>query len=113
MADTRNAVGKKAEQNHGPHARMTIEVQGQVEREFVHGPLARGPPDAELGAMTIAQFCTRYNIDRKTLYVLRRDGNGPDVLLIGKKVLIPFRSAAEWEARMTVRREPKPTAETI
>jgi hypothetical protein len=61
------------------------------------------PPDMEPGAMTIAEFCARYHINRVTLYKMRRDGIGPNVLLIGRKVLITYRAALEWQENMIER----------
>ncbi|NLP64360.1 hypothetical protein [Paraburkholderia sacchari] len=64
----------------------------------------QGPThDPEHGAMSIEAFCKRYNINRSTFYFMRRDGTAPDVLMIGKRVLIPYRAAREWEARVIER----------
>jgi hypothetical protein len=101
MLDASNAMGKKAKLNRGPRARGATDAEDQVVRGFVLAPTARGPPDVELGAMTIAEFCKRYHINRVTLYKMRRDGTGPEVLSIGCKVLITYRAAHEWEARMS------------
>ncbi|QGS30215.1 hypothetical protein [Cupriavidus metallidurans] len=53
--------------------------------------------------MTLAQFCRRYNLDRSTVFKLRRDGLGPDEIQIGRKILITHRAAVEWELQMTLR----------
>ncbi|MBB5426170.1 hypothetical protein QF000_005394 [Paraburkholderia atlantica] len=58
---------------------------------------------AQLGAMTIAQFCEIYHVSRVGLYKLRRHGLGPAELQLGRKVLITYAAAREWEARMTKR----------
>lgn len=55
------------------------------------------------GAMTLAEFCRRYSLDRSTLFKLRRDGLGPDEIMVGRKILIPNAAAAAWEARMMAR----------
>ncbi|WP_313818694.1 hypothetical protein [Cupriavidus sp.] len=60
-------------------------------------------PAAEIGAMSIKQFCSRYGINRDTLLKLRRDGLGPDEIHAGRKILITYRAAAEWEVQMAAR----------
>ncbi|MGF6482095.1 hypothetical protein [Paraburkholderia sp. JPY419] len=53
--------------------------------------------------LTVKEFCERYRIERGLLYRMRRDGRGPDVLQLGRHVVITIEAAREWETRMTVR----------
>ncbi|MGF6665302.1 hypothetical protein QF000_006970 [Paraburkholderia atlantica] len=55
--------------------------------------------------LTIEEFCERYRIERGLLFRMRRDGRGPDVLQLGRRVLITLEAAREWEVRMTRRGE--------
>jgi hypothetical protein len=52
------------------------------------------------GAYTLQQFCERYHVSRRSLYNLRRAGDGPAEFRIGARVLITYRAAAEWEELM-------------
>ncbi|MEX3839860.1 hypothetical protein [Paraburkholderia sp. BR10882] len=63
------------------------------------------PPkfDPEHGAMTQVEFCARYHIDRCTFYLMRKRGDAPDVVMIGRKVLVTYKAAREWERRMEER----------
>jgi|GEM_PF-2340398 len=103
ISDASDAVEAKAKTNRGPCVKVTAKNEVATGRDFVSGAFARGPPNVELGAMTIAEFCARYHINRVTLFKLRRSGLGPDTLQIGRKVLITFEAAKAWEARMTAR----------
>lgn len=101
----KKAFSKKAKLTHGPQREPVIpkKESDAAVRGFFEMSQPRGPPDVEPGAMTIAEFCARYHINRVTLYKMRRDGIGPEVLLIGRKVLITYRAALEWQERMIER----------
>ncbi|MBB5456902.1 hypothetical protein [Paraburkholderia sp. Cpub6] len=64
-------------------------------------------PADEPGAMTQKEFCERYRLDRVTLYHLRRKGLGPEVMMVGKKILITYRAALDWQHAM-IKATPKP-----
>ncbi|WP_429548593.1 hypothetical protein [Paraburkholderia youngii] len=61
-------------------------------------PAKNTPP-----VLTVEEFCGRYRIERSSFFRMRRDGCGPDVLQIRRRVLITLEAAREWEARMTRR----------
>lgn len=56
----------------------------------------------EIGAMSLAEFCASYKMDRSTFHRLRCKGQAPAILKVGKKVLITPRAIREWERAMTV-----------
>ncbi|MFL9936305.1 helix-turn-helix domain-containing protein [Paraburkholderia sp. RL18-103-BIB-C] len=113
VVGVKKAASKKAELTRGPqHERVIPKKESDAAvRGFFEMSQPRGPPEVEPGAMTIAEFCARYHINRVTLYKMRRDGIGPEVLLIGRKVLITYRAALEWQQRMIERS--RATAEAI
>ena len=49
---------------------------------------------------TVKQFTQTYNLSRSTIYRLWRDGRGPRVLRVGRKVLITVEAAQEWARSM-------------
>ena len=51
-------------------------------------------------AYTVKQFTQAYNLSRSTIYRLWRDGRGPRVLRVGRKVLITVEAAQEWARSM-------------
>lgn len=51
-------------------------------------------------AYTIAQFCEAYHISLRFYYVLRKQGNEPEEIRLGKRVIITHRNAQKWEDRM-------------
>ena len=69
---------------------------------------AATPGNIEPSVMTIDEFCAKYRIARLTLYKMRHDGTGPDVIAIGRKLLITQRAALEWEQRR-IERKPEAT----
>ena len=52
-------------------------------------------------AFSIETFCRAHDISRPFLYSMWKDGNGPDVMRIGRRVLIPVEAATAWRERMT------------
>jgi hypothetical protein len=55
------------------------------------------------GALSLREFCEAYGVNRATLFKLRRQGLGPEELLVGRRVLISHAAAFEWELRMQAR----------
>lgn len=51
-------------------------------------------------SFTIPQFCAAYHISQPHYYSLKKAGKAPRELRIGRRVVIPRKSADEWEARM-------------
>jgi hypothetical protein len=58
------------------------------------------PPVADL-AFSIDAFCRAHDISRPFLYSMWKEGTGPDVMRIGRRVLIPIEAATAWRERMT------------
>jgi predicted DNA-binding transcriptional regulator AlpA len=48
---------------------------------------------------TIPQFLEVFNLSKSTLYRLWEQGRGPQLIRIGRRVLIPVDAAEEWAAR--------------
>lgn len=51
-------------------------------------------------AYTVAQFCADHNISRTHFYQLVKDGKGPRLMKLGRRVLISAESAADWRREM-------------
>jgi hypothetical protein len=47
---------------------------------------------------SIAGFCARQGISRRSYYNLRKAGKGPRKFLVGTRVIISRNAEAEWEA---------------
>lgn len=58
-------------------------------------------PPVEARALSIAQFCQAYGISRASFYNLKKSGNAPAILKVGRRPLITTNAAATWEAAMT------------
>ena len=56
-------------------------------------------------AFTIRQFCESHNIGRSRLFELWKEGEGPAVMVVGRKRLISVEAAAEWRRRMEAKAE--------
>jgi hypothetical protein len=53
-------------------------------------------------AYTIAEFCRLHGqLSKATFFNLRKRGDGPVVMKVGRRTLISAESAAEWRQRMT------------
>lgn len=46
--------------------------------------------------LTIAEFCERFKVSASTYYRMKRCGNGPREIHVGRRVIIPERAAHEW-----------------
>jgi predicted DNA-binding transcriptional regulator AlpA len=59
---------------------------------------ARAPPPltAPRLALSIPEFCTAHGISEGLFYKLKRQGEGPREMKVGRRTLISFESAAEW-----------------
>jgi hypothetical protein len=50
-------------------------------------------------AMSVEQFCHAHNIGKDLFYELMRLGQGPQCMMLKKRRLISFESAAAWRAK--------------
>ncbi|MEM5421304.1 hypothetical protein [Paraburkholderia ferrariae] len=105
IANARAATNARTSASHGPRTRVTPNDEQDPGTAEAHvGPQPRAPPcDPLRGARTMEQFCADYQFNRVTFWKMRKAGTAPDVILIGRKVLITHAAAAEWEARMIER----------
>jgi hypothetical protein len=61
-------------------------------------PKEQLPPNAPPLALTIRQFCEVHNISEAFYFLLQSRGEGPRVMRLGSRVLIPLEEAARWRA---------------
>jgi hypothetical protein len=52
----------------------------------------------EADAYSISEFCRRHAISRQFFHTLRKTGLGPQVLRVGRRVLVSKEAAAAWRA---------------
>lgn len=45
---------------------------------------------------TIEEFCELHRISRSLYFKLRKKGEGPRLMQVGKRVLISYEAAADW-----------------
>ena len=64
-------------------------------------PPIRGPPIAP-ACFTIQTFCAAHHISEAMFFKMREMGIAPDVMQVGRRVLISFESAARWRAQREV-----------
>jgi hypothetical protein len=55
----------------------------------------------EVLAFSVDAFCKAHQISRPFLYTLWNRGEGPEVMKLGSRTLIPAEAAAKWRERMT------------
>jgi len=53
-------------------------------------------------ATSIDQFCKDHGLSRTHFYELQRKGEGPRVMMVGRRRLISIEAAADWRRRMEV-----------
>lgn len=53
--------------------------------------------------MTIEEFCNSHKISRGFLSLMKQRGEAPDMIKIGRRVLITSEAVAAWRERHTVR----------
>ena len=51
-------------------------------------------------AATVAQFCADHSISRTHFYQLIKDGKGPRLMRLGRRVLVSDEAAADWRRDM-------------
>lgn len=59
------------------------------------------PAAVETRAFSIAQFCQAYGISRATFYNLKKSGNAPAILNVGRRKLITTSASEAWAVAMT------------
>jgi hypothetical protein len=73
------------------------EVTGRKPLPTAHGggkrPSIRGPPTH---AFTVPEFCDAHRISKSRYYELKTQGLAPVEMIVGRRRLISFESAAEW-----------------
>lgn len=62
---------------------------------------SQNTPPVETRALSIARFCEAYGISRASFYNLKKNGNAPAILNVGRRSLITNAAAVAWEAAMT------------
>jgi|SRR6516225_3493962 hypothetical protein len=60
-------------------------------------PPIRGPPVAH-ACYSIKTFCQSHHLSEAMFHKMREMGIGPDIMKVGRRVLISFESAAKWRA---------------
>lgn len=63
-------------------------------------PVDKAPP-VEMAVYSVEAFCRAHGFSRPFLYEMWKEGTGPDVIRIGRRVLIPVEAADAWRKRMT------------
>lgn len=51
-------------------------------------------------AYSVAEFCRAHGVSRAFFYVLKKRGEGPTVMKVGKRTLVSEESAKDWRRRM-------------
>jgi hypothetical protein len=57
--------------------------------------------EAEKDAFSVAEFCRRHDISISTFYKLRAQGEAPDLMHVGDRILITKDAAARWRKDRT------------
>ena len=64
------------------------------------------PPPAFATAFTVLEFCRAHRLSQTHYYELKKNGQGPDEIEIGRRRIISIESAARWrKARETAAAE--------
>jgi hypothetical protein len=54
------------------------------------------PPPAFATAFTIAEFCRAHRMSQTHYFELKKNGQGPDEMVAGRRRMISFEAAARW-----------------
>jgi hypothetical protein len=54
------------------------------------------PPPAFATAFTIAEFCRAHRMSQTHYFELKKNGQGPDEMVAGRRRIISFEAAARW-----------------
>ena len=52
---------------------------------------------------SVMEFCKSHGIGRAMFYKLRKKGEGPHIIKVGRRTLIPGESAAAWRRELLSR----------
>jgi hypothetical protein len=63
---------------------------------------------AELDAYTIREFCRRHMLTPYMFYKLQRDGQAPNVMVVGGRKLISAEAAKRWRKEREQDAKPRP-----
>jgi hypothetical protein len=61
-------------------------------------PIRAPPPMVAPACFSIKTFCLAHHLSEAMFFKMREAGIGPDVMQVGRRVLITFESAARWRA---------------
>jgi len=61
-------------------------------------PTVNDPP-----AYSVHEFCTAHRIARGTFYKLLKAGEGPQIIKVGRRTLIPGEAASAWRQKLLAR----------
>ena len=53
-------------------------------------------------AYSVAEFCRAHGVSRAFFYVLRKRGEGPTVMKVGKRTLVSEEAAQDWRRRLEI-----------
>ena len=56
--------------------------------------------EVQRSAYSVLEFCTAHRISRAKLYQLWQEGQGPDRIRVGSRVLISVEAATRWRMEM-------------
>ena len=59
---------------------------------------------------SIPSFCAAFNVGRTTLYRMWREGEGPDVMRLRRRVVISAQAADAWRRRVEAASNPSSEA---
>jgi len=60
----------------------------------------KSPPTAPPAAYTVDEFCSAHRFTRQHLNKLRKIGQAPKMMKLGRRILISVEAAAEWRKQM-------------
>lgn len=65
------------------------------------------PADAITRVFSIAEFCKLHRISTPHFFNLQKRGQAPEVLKVGRRVLITAEAVRNWRDTHTIKSEPK------
>ncbi|MBX3708270.1 MAG: hypothetical protein KIT56_03485 [Gammaproteobacteria bacterium] len=51
-------------------------------------------------SLSIPEFCYAENISRSLFYKLKKEGNAPRLMRVGRRILISIEAAKDWRKQM-------------
>lgn len=83
MTKIERAILLLVENGYGVYRVPMAHLEHQAARDVAHG-------------YTIPEFCTQYRISKSMFYRLQRDGEGPELMKVGKRTIISHEAARAW-----------------